>query len=85
MRVVTLDSNKKVVSIKDVGDSYILGVNDIATDLGEMGQIQQADGSFINDPTPPPPAPPDPIQGIQDNFDIMYAQMLKLQGVTVNV
>lgn len=25
------------------------------------------------------------VTGLQDNFDIMYAQMLKLQGVAVNV
>ncbi len=54
MRVITLDSNKIVISVKTVGDSYVLETNDIATDLGELGQIQQADGSFI---TPPPPIP----------------------------
>ena len=47
MRIVTLDITKKVTSIKDVGDSYILQSNDIVTELGEMGQIQQLDGSFI--------------------------------------
>ena len=42
-------------------------------------------------PTERPPAPTPPptteqqILGIQDDFDIMYAQMLMLQGVTVGV
>jgi len=52
MRVITLDSSKKVIGVKNVGDSYSLQPNDISTELGEMGQIQQADGSFINDTTP---------------------------------
>lgn len=51
MRVITLDTNKKVISVKTVGDAYVLQPNDIATELGEIGQIQQLDGSFINDPT----------------------------------
>lgn len=52
MRIITLDSNKKIISVKNVGDSYILETNDIQSDLGEIGQIQQPDGSFIDDPTP---------------------------------
>jgi len=58
MRVITLDTNKKVIGVKTVGDAYVLQSNDIATELGEMGQIQQLDGSFIDDTTPiPPPGP----------------------------
>jgi len=54
MKVITLDSNKKIISVKNVGDAYVLGIGDLVSDLGEMGQIQQVDGSFI---TPMPPAP----------------------------
>jgi len=50
------------------------------------------EGNLIDiTPTERPPAPTPPptteqqILGIQDNFDIMYAQMLMLQGVTVSV
>jgi len=52
MRVITLDTNKKVTSVKTVGNTYTLQPNDIKTELGEIGQIQQLDGSFINDTTP---------------------------------
>ena len=52
MRVITLDTNKKVIEVKDVGETYKLETNDIASELGEMGQIQQADGSFLDDTTP---------------------------------
>jgi hypothetical protein len=85
MRVITLDTAKKVISVKTVGDAYVLQLNDIMTDLGDMGMIQQLDGSFIIDTTPIPPQPPNKIDLLQDNFDIMYAQILMLQGVTVSV
>lgn len=61
MRVITLDINKIVTGVKDVGDNYIMKDNDIVSDIGEMGQIQQADGSFITPtPTPIPPQPNEP-------------------------
>jgi hypothetical protein len=62
MRVITLDANKKVISVKTVGDSYILQLNDIITDLGDIGMIQQLDGSFIIDTTPIPPQPPSDLE-----------------------
>jgi len=46
LRVITLDLNKKVISVKNVLDNYVLQINEIETDLGELGQIQQSDGSF---------------------------------------
>lgn len=92
MRVITLNSNKKIISVKNVGDAYILETNDIETDLGEIGQIQQEDGSFIDDTTPLPPQPPSEIEVLQakfdslsDDMDEMYAQILRSQGVDINV
>jgi hypothetical protein len=84
MRVITLDVNKKIISVKTVLDGYILQANDIETGLGEMGQIQQLDGSFINDTTliiPPVKEPTN--KELQDNqlilMDVlatMYEDML---------
>lgn len=51
MRVITLDTNKAVISVKNVGDNYILQENEMETDLGNIGQIQQPDGTFVT-PTP---------------------------------
>lgn len=53
MRVITLDKNKVVISVKDVLNSYELQTDDIVSDLGEINQIMQSDGTFI---TPEPVA-----------------------------
>lgn len=53
MRVITLDRNKKIVGIKNVEDNCILGLDDMVSEKGEMGQVLQVDGKFINDNTPP--------------------------------
>ena len=76
MRVITFDTNKKVISVKNVGDAYVLQPNDIVTDLGEMGQIQQVDGSFVT-PAPPTPQPVQPTnKEVVDNQLILIDIML---------
>lgn len=70
MRVITLDINKIIISVKNVGNNYMLQENEIETNLGETGQIQQEDGTFI---TPPPvevtpqPTLEDKIAELNDN------------------
>lgn len=54
MRVIGLDSNKTVVEVKNVLDNYLLQNNELISDIGEIGQVQQPDGGFI---TPIPPMP----------------------------
>ncbi|SHH15199.1 hypothetical protein [Desulfosporosinus lacus] len=84
MRVITLDSANIVVGAKNVGSKYILQPNDIITDLGEVGQIKQGNGHFMDDPTPiSPPRSQPTIQDISDNQLIlmevlatMYEDML---------
>jgi len=88
MRIITLDSNNKIISIKNVGNSYVLETNDIETNLGEMGQVMQSDGSFLDDTTPiiPPIIQPtnqeisDRLTNIEDSQDLM---LLKLEAVIV--
>lgn len=68
MRIITLDENKTVMAIKIVGDNYILQKDDIKTDLGELGQIQQNDGAFIN----PTPVIPTTEPTLEDKINYIY-------------
>lgn len=68
MRFIKLDNNK-VISIRE-GVSIVEG--EIQSDLGELGQIMQANGSFINDPTPIIPQPVQPTnKEINDNLMVI--------------
>jgi len=58
-RYITLDTNKKVDGVR-YGDTIVDG--EIESILGEIGQIQQPDGSFINDTTPLPPQPKSEVE-----------------------
>lgn len=62
MRVITLDINKAVISIKNVGDNYVLKENDIVSNIGEVGQIMQEDGTFIT----PQPVPQPKLLTLED-------------------
>lgn len=44
MRFITLDTNKRIISIRE-GQSLVEG--EIQSDSGELGQIMKDDGSFI--------------------------------------
>lgn len=63
MRFIILDENKKVISVR-YGASIVDG--EIQSDLGENGQIQQADGSFVT-PTPAPQPAPITLEELQAN------------------
>ena len=49
-RFITLDANKKLISIRN-GKSIVEG--EIQSDIGELGQIMQPDGTFIDAPVEP--------------------------------
>ena len=68
MRIITLDSNKVITSVKDVGDNYVLGTNDLISDIGEIGQIQQNDGSFIT----PTLVVSTPQPSLEDKVNYLY-------------
>lgn len=51
MRVIKIINNS-ITEIKQVLDSYVLQTNEIQSDVGEIGQIMQSDGTFI-DAIPP--------------------------------
>lgn len=50
MRVISFDSTNTIISVKNVGDDYSLQIREIASATGEMGQIMQSDGNFIDSP-----------------------------------
>lgn len=47
MRVVTVNEDKTVISIKWVREDYVLQENEFVTEVGELGQIRQENGTFI--------------------------------------
>lgn len=85
MRIITIDSNKKVIDVKVVGNSYInnpgLQQGEIVSDIGEYGKIMQADGTFIDDitmqPQPYIPTNAEIAQMISDlQADLMIAGVI---------
>lgn len=74
MRVITLDTNKKVTEVKYVGDNYVLQAGEIETDLGEMGQIKQEDGSFITPIPETATAEPTP----EDKVNYLYYKSMEV-------
>lgn len=71
MRIITLNENNKIVGVKKVGDNCILSFNDLISEVGEMGQIMQPDGTFIDAPTEPQPNTPsieERVSAIEDTL-----------------
>lgn len=89
MRVVTI-TNNVVTSIKNVTNGYIIQNDEVESEKGELGQILQKDGTFIN----PEPVPNEPritiedkvVQLQQDNIILMdalattFEELLNLQS-----
>lgn len=63
IRFITLDENKIVRAIR-WGKTIVKG--EIQSDIGEVGQVQQADGSFIT-PTPIPQPIPITLEELYQN------------------
>lgn len=51
MRIIRVDENRVVTTVKVVGEAYILSEGDIISELGEIGQTMVSSEKFI-DPTP---------------------------------
>lgn len=65
MRFITLDSNNKVIATR-TGSSILQ--REIQSDIGEIGQIMQADGTF----TTPAPTVITPEPTIEDKVNYLY-------------
>lgn len=69
MRFITLDENNRVIAIRN-GKAIVDG--EIQSHIGQLGQIRQEDGTFINDPTPIEPVIPEPTnREINDNLMVV--------------
>ena len=78
MRFITLDEMNTVIGVRN-GDSIVLG--EVQSDLGELGQIMQTDGSFI---TPDPVVNPQPYQPTNTEVAQMISDLqadLSIAGV----
>ena len=65
-------NNNRVIAIR-YGSSIVDG--EIASDIGEIGQIMQSDGTFINDSAPQPEPP---ISELEAKINYIY---LKQRGL----
>lgn len=78
-RYIILDSYNKIISIR-YGSSIVFG--EVQSDIGEIGQIKQADGTFITPvptliPQPYTPANTEIAQMISDlQADLMIAGVI---------
>lgn len=74
-RFILLDENNKVIAIR-YGPEIVEG--EIESETGEIGQIRQEDGTFIN----PPPEEPDEQVSLSERIyaEILYqTALLELQ------
>lgn len=74
-RYITLNENNKVISIR-YGSEAVEG--EIQSDVGEIGQIMQPDGTFIDDIEPEPVEESNPIL---DRLDLLIQMQLEREGI----
>ena len=73
MRFIRLDENNRVISVR-IGAEIVEG--EIQSDIGECGQIMQADGTFV---TPEPPKPQETqLDRIETTLDLL---LLRQEGI----
>jgi hypothetical protein len=73
MRFIRLDENNRVISVR-IGAEIVEG--EIQSDIGECGQIMQADGTFINPELPEPQETQ--LDRIETTLDLL---LLKQEGI----
>jgi hypothetical protein len=73
MRVIKIINNL-VVEVKTMLDSYQLQENEIVSDIGEVGQILQEDGTFITPAPAPVPGSESVLQNptLDDKINYLY-------------
>jgi len=82
MRFINLDASNKVTGIRN-GPSIV--EDEIQSDIGEIGQIMQSDGTFIM-PEPVPPQPPQPTnQEINDNLMVIMNGLTDIYMATLGL
>lgn len=80
MRLITLNRENVVVGVR-FGKSPVS--SEVQSDIGEVGQIMQEDGTFITpvpEPSVPDPSVPDPTIEQQILYENQYQTMLLEMG-----
>ena len=77
-RFITLNDNNAIIIIRE---GNVKGENEIESDNGQMGQIMQPDGTFIDTE----PEPSEPQKSIEERLEYIEITqdiiLLKLEGV----
>lgn len=82
MRLILVDENGIVIGIRN---GSTIGDGEIASEIGELGQIMQDDGSFIDIPidTSPMPTLEEQIQLLQDQNLIFMDALADIYEVLI--
>ncbi len=75
MRYIVLDENNKVIGVRN-GIEIVEG--EIESIVGEVGQILQPDGTFIDDPTPPPEPKSTKLEKLEQKINAQQEQIDQL-------
>jgi hypothetical protein len=78
VRYILLDDNKKVIGIRD-GINAVEG--EIQSDIGDLGQIMQLDGTFIT----PEPELVEPIETLEQKIERLEQQIQQDNLITFEV
>ncbi len=73
-RYIRLDENNRVISIR-YGSEIVEG--EIESDIGELGQIMQPDGTFVN----PEPEPTRESNPVIERLDLLIQMQLEREGI----
>lgn len=71
MRIIKI-RNGIVVEVKQVSEGYILGDSEVKSEIGELGQILQQDGNFID----PEPIQTTPETTLEDKINFIYYKQI---------
>lgn len=73
-RYIRLNSTNKVIGIR-YGSEIVEG--EIESDIGELGQIMQPDGTFVN----PEPEPTKESNPVIERLDLLIQMQLEREGI----
>jgi len=73
-RYIRLNSTNKVIGIR-YGSEIVEG--EIESDIGELGQIMQPDGTFVN----PEPEPTRESNPVIERLDLLIQMQLEREGI----
>ena len=66
--------NNVIIGVKFVGDDCILGANDLISEIGDIGQIKQSDGTLSHHQIEP--VEPNLAPTIEDKINYIYYKQM---------